>query len=48
MSTPEVVPESSYMTSGLILAALIAGGFVYKKNKSTGSEKEDDIFTYLV
>jgi hypothetical protein len=30
MTTTEVVPQTSYMSSGLILAAMVAGGFVYK------------------
>jgi hypothetical protein len=50
MSTPEVVPQTSYMSSGLVLAAMIAGGLVYKnKNKKPkATEKQDDIFKHLV
>ena len=47
MSTPEVVPQTSYISGGLFLAAMIAGGLVYKNKKSSASEK-DDIFTHLV
>jgi len=46
VSTPEVVPQTSYMTSGLILAAMVAGGFVYKKNQK--GAKEDDQFSALI
>jgi len=40
MSTAEVVPETNYMSSGIILAAIIAGGLVYK-NKT---KKDDDTY----
>ena len=44
MSTAEVVPETNYMSSGIILAAIIAGGLVYK-NKT---KKDDDTYGYLL
>ena len=47
MSTPEVVPQTSYLSSGLFLAAMIAGGLVYRNKKNKDTEK-DDIFTHLV
>jgi hypothetical protein len=43
-STTEVVPQTSYMSSGLILAAIFAGGLIYKKN----AKKEDDTYEPLL
>jgi hypothetical protein len=44
MTATEIVPETSYMSSGLILAAIVAGGFVYKHN----AKKDDDTFEPLL
>ena len=47
VATPQVVPQTSYMSSGLVLAAMIAGGFVYRKHTSA-KQNEDDIFSALI
>jgi hypothetical protein len=48
VATPQVIPQTSYMSSGLVLAAIIAGGFVYRKNTSEDKKSENDIFSALV
>ena len=45
VSTPEVAPQTSYMSSGIMAAAVFAGGYLFGKNKST---KGDDTFTALL
>ena len=45
VSSPEVVPQTSYMSSGIMAAAVFAGGYLFGKNKST---KGDDTFTALL
>ena len=45
VATPEAAPQTSYMSSGLVFAAILAGGFVYNKKRSN---KEDDKFASLI
>ena len=45
MTTTKVVPETNYMSNGLMLAAIIAGGFVYK-NKT--KKDADDTYEPLL
>ena len=45
VSSPEVVPQTSYISSGIMAAAVFAGGYLLGKNKST---KGDDTFTALL
>ena len=37
-TTPEVVPQTSYMSNGLMAAAVFAGGYLYGKNRNTSAK----------
>jgi hypothetical protein len=37
-TTPGVVPQTSYMSNGLMAAAVFAGGYLYGKNRNTAAK----------
>ena len=45
VSTPEVVPQTSYVSSGLMAAAVFAGGYLMGQKRTT---KQDDTFQAIL
>jgi len=46
VGTPEVMPQTSYVSYGLAFAVMVAGGFVYKHKKAV--KECEDTFIPLI
>ena len=45
VTSPEVLPQTNYMTSGIMAAAVFAGGYLFGKNRAA---KGDDTFAAVL